>query len=357
MARRRRRAGRVVIAVVAVVAAGAGAAAATGVLDGRQPTQSAAETPAATAKVTRQTLVDKQTESGELGHGAPVVVSAKLSGTLTALAAIGSTIGRGDTVYRVDDTPVVLLYGALPAYRNLVVGTEGTDVAQFENNLAALGYTGFTADRQYTQRTAAAVKKWQKALGLPQTGTVEQGRIYYATGPVRVDSQEAVPGSGVGPDAPLLKYTGSARLVTVSMDVADERLAVKGAVVTVTLPDGKTVRGTIGDTKTIVVPADGSPGSNASTRVDVTVTVADQKALAGLDRASVKVGFTAAQRKNVLTVPVAALLALSEGGYGVEVVNGSTTKTVAVKTGLFADGRVEISGDGVAEGATVGMPS
>jgi hypothetical protein len=56
-------------------------------------------------------------------------------------------------------------------------------------------------------------------------------------------------------------------------------------------------------------------------------------------------------------VPVAALLALREGGYGVQIVEGSTTRIVAVKTGLFSGGRVEVSGDGLAEGMTVGMPS
>ena len=52
-----------------------------------------------------------------------------------------------------------------------------------------------------------------------------------------------------------------------------------------------------------------------------------------------------AERKDVLTVPVAALVVLREGGYGVEVVDGGTSRYVAVKTGLFADGRVEVTGD------------
>ena len=58
----------------------------------------------------------------------------------------------------------------------------------------------------------------------------------------------------------------------------------------------------------------------------------------------------------MLTVPVAALVALAEGGYGVEVVDGRRTRYVAVETGLFAGGRVEVTGDGLAEGMTVGMP-
>lgn len=333
------------------------ASAAAGFWSGEQPAETASDLPTATAKVIRQTLVDKQTESGELGHGPPVEVTGKLAGTLTALPAVGLTVERGQAIYWVDDTPVVLLYGTLPTYRPLAPDTEGTDVEQFENNLSALGYGGFTVDKKYTTQTVTAVKKWQKSLGLPETGTIEQGRIFYAAGPVLVDSQEATVGADIAPDAPLLNYTGSARLITVELDMADQRLAVKDAQVTVTLPDDRTTPGTITGTATVYVPASGTPGSQASTMLEVTVAVADQNALAGLDEASVKVAFSASQRENVLTVPVAALLARSEGGYGVEVVTGKTARTVAVETGLFADGRVEVSGKGLSEGMTVGMPS
>ena len=74
-------------------------------------------------------------------------------------------------------------------------------------------------------------------------------------------------------------------------------------------------------------------------------------------RRAVDVGFTASERKDVLTVPVAALLALAEGGYGVRSSTAATTRIVAVETGLFADGRVEVTGDGLAEGMTVGVPA
>jgi membrane fusion protein, multidrug efflux system len=86
---------------------------------------------------------------------------------------------------------------------------------------------------------------------------------------------------------------------------------------------------------------------------EVTVTIADQAALGALEAAPVDVGFISATRADVLTVPVAALLALAEGGYGVEIVEGNT---VTVKTGMFADGRVEVSGDAISEGMLVGVP-
>jgi peptidoglycan hydrolase-like protein with peptidoglycan-binding domain len=314
--------------------------------------------PPATAKVTRQTLVDTETHSGELGYGDATAVSGKLGGTVTWLPAAGTTLKRGQTLYRVDDAPVVLLYGALPAYRALAPGVEGADVKQFEQNLRALGYTGFTVDDEYSDSTADAVKEWQEDLGLEETGTVEPGRIAYATGAVRVDTLKAAVGGQA--QGEVLTYTGTSRVVTVELDMDDQRMARKGAAVSVKLPDGKTVAGKIAKTETVVESgSDSDPtGDNEpTTKLEVTVTVTDAKALAGLDAASADVDFTASERKNVLTVPVAALLALAEGGYGIQIVDGDTTRIVAVQTGLFASGRVEVSGADITEGITVGVPS
>jgi peptidoglycan hydrolase-like protein with peptidoglycan-binding domain len=351
----------VVVAVAAVVAVGAATSAATGFGlgaglrgdDHSRPTGSGL--PPETAKVTRQTLVDTQAESGELGYGDTTTLSSRLPGTITMLPGTGSTLKRGQATCRVDNTPVVLLYGLLPAYRTLATGTKGPDVKQFEQNLRALGYTGFTVDETYSASTATAVKEWQDALGLQKTGTVELGRVVYASGPVRVDTQTAAVGGMTQPGTAVLTYTGTSRVVTVELDVADQRLVRKGAAVTVTLPDGRTVPGKIAKALTVLKPAEGQ--NPATTKIAVTVTINDEKVLAGLDQAALQVAFTASERKDVLTVPVAALLALAEGGYGVQVVEGTATRILPVQTGLFASGRVEVSGNGLADGTTVGMPA
>jgi multidrug efflux pump subunit AcrA (membrane-fusion protein) len=62
---------------------------------------------------------------------------------------------------------------------------------------------------------------------------------------------------------------------------------------------------------------------------------------------------TLAHHDNVLAVPVGALIALQEGGYAVQVVANGRAKLVAVRTGMFADGQVEVSGDGLAAGQRV----
>jgi peptidoglycan hydrolase-like protein with peptidoglycan-binding domain len=368
--RRQRLARRAAVTAAGVVAAGSVAVAATGfgfdLSSGSEQSGGHSDLPPATAKVSRQTLVDRQNETGDLGYGDTTTVSGRLSGTLTGLASTGSIVRRGRSLYRVDDSPVVLLYGSLPAYRALSPGTEGADVEQFERNLRALGYTGFDVDDEYTAATASAVKEWQDDLGLPETGTVDLGRVVYAKGAVRVDSQELALGDAVGPGTAVLAYTGTSRAVTVDLDMNDQRLARRGRAVTVTLPNDKRVKGTISKVETVVDSSGdgngggggGGDGSNdPTTKIRVTIALGADKALSGLGDASVDVGFTASQRKNVLTVPVAALLALAEGGYGVEVVEGNTTRIVAVETGMFADGRVEVTGRGLSEGMKVGVPS
>lgn len=354
--RRRARAGRVVVTVAVVAAVGAAAAAGLGLPDRSSDAGTGASTAAPkTTKVTRQTLVDTQTEDGKLGHGDSITVTGRIAGTLTGITGTGSTVQRGQSLFRVDNTPVVLLYGSLPAYRALAVGTKGADVKQFEENLAALGYKGFTVDETYSESTATAVREWQGKLGLTKTGVVDLGRVYYAAGSVRIESLKANLGDALGPGAAVLTCTGTAPVITVELDVADQRLAKTGSPVTLTAPDGKSVAGKITEAELVIKPAENN--KPAETKVKVTAVPDDGQAFAGLDQVTVEVGFTADRKENVLTVPVAALLALAEGGYGVQVVDGATSRVVAVKLGMFAAGRVEISGDGIAEGTTVGVPS
>jgi hypothetical protein len=73
--------------------------------------------------------------------------------------------------------------------------------------------------------------------------------------------------------------------------------------------------------------------------------------------APVTIAVVGQQQVNVLAVPVAALLALREGGYGVQVVQGGTTRIVAVRIGMFANGLVQVSGAGITTGTVVGVAS
>jgi membrane fusion protein, multidrug efflux system len=346
-------------ALTALVVLAAGGAASAFLVNRGDTSQAAdptaAATPVNTAKVTQQTLKDTETADGELGFGTTSTVVNRGAGTITGVPDSGQELRRGNTVYSVDNKPTTLLYGALPAYRRLADGSEGTDVLQLEQNLSAMGYTGFTVDDEYTDATAEAVEEWQEDLGLDETGVVELGSVLFAPGHIRVDSVEAQEGAPLGPNQNVLTYTGTKKAVTVQLDAADQRLAKPNAKVSVTLPDGVTAAGRVEKVSTVIIPAE-SQDKDPETMIEVIVAIDNQKAVATWSLASVDVTFTASERKNVLTVPVSALVALREGGFGVEVSDGTASQYVPVKTGLFAGGQVEISGAGIKAGTVVGIP-
>ena len=326
--------------------------------------------PPATAEVTRTTLVETKSVAGTLGYGDQVPIRATERGTLTWIAPVDAKMRRGAPLFKVDERPVIALYGSVPLYRTLREGAKGADVRQLERNLAALGYTGFTVDDTYTAATAEVVRTWQARHGLPATGTVELGQVVFLPGPVRIAGHTALVGDTIGGasgegGASVLSYTGTTKKVTVELEVADQALAVKGRKVTVTVPGLRTVKGKISQVGTVVTAegstsngttSDGTSSAASGPRIDVTVTIADQKALGSLDAAPVDVDFVSNKREDVLAVPVVALLALAQGGFGVEVVDGDTTRIVPVKTGMFAAGQVEVTGKGIAEGVPVGVP-
>ncbi len=327
--------------------------------------------PPATATVTRTTLVETKTVPGTLGYGDPAPVIAAERGTLTWIAPVGSTVKRGGPLFKIDERSVVVLYGSLPLYRRLQDGIKGADVGQLERNLFDLGYTGFTVDDTYTAATAAAVRSWQADLGLPGTGTVERGQVVFTQGKVRIAAHTARVGDIIGGDTAggggsVLSYTGTTKQVTAKLEMADQALAVSGRTVTVTVPGGGTVKGKISQVGTAVTAQgtasdgtaspDGTSSAASDASTEVTVTIADQKALGSLDAAPVDVDFVSNKREDVLAVPVAALLALPEGGFGVQVVDGDRARIVAVRTGMFAAGQVEVTGKGIAEGVRVGVP-
>ncbi|MDT0305549.1 peptidoglycan-binding domain-containing protein [Streptomyces sp. DSM 44917] len=348
-------------ALGAVAVAGAAAVAASGFGGGSAETGGEApDGPPATAEVTTATLTRTEEVTGTLSHGDPVTVQAPAPdapdgpGMLTWLPDPGDTVSRGEPLYTVNAQPVPLLYGAQPLYRPLEPGVEGPDVELLEENLAALGYEGFTADATYSQGTAEAVAAWQEDLGRPGTGAVLPGEAAVAGGAARVQALHAAPGAPAS--GPVLDITGTERRIDVALEAGLEDLAAEGTAATVGLPDGTELEAEV----THVGAATAAPGGEADPEAEVTIplelSVADQDALGTYQAAPVTVRLTAERREDVLAVPVNALVALREGGYGVEVAEGGGTAYVRVETGLFADGLVEVSGEGIAEGTVVGVP-
>ena len=151
-----------------------------------------------TATVERRTLVESSTVDGTLGYAGSAEIYDRLSGTFTWLPSSGAVIRRGGTLFRVDNEPVVLMYGSVPAYRALKEGvSDGPDVAELNANLVALGfdpYSAITEGDHFSEATAAAVRRWQHAEGLPESGEVQLGRVIFAAGARRVTTVQVALG-------------------------------------------------------------------------------------------------------------------------------------------------------------------
>jgi peptidoglycan hydrolase-like protein with peptidoglycan-binding domain len=159
-----------------------------------------------TSVVTRRTLTESSTVEGTLGYGTKVDLYNRLAGTFTWLPKVGTVVRRGETLWRIDNRPVALMYGPVPAYRTLKVGVgDGPDVAELNRNLIALGFDPYgeiDEDAHFGAATVAAVRRWQEAEHLPKTGEVELGRIVFAKGARRVTALEVTVGQDPPPAPP-----------------------------------------------------------------------------------------------------------------------------------------------------------
>jgi hypothetical protein len=202
-------------------------------------------------------------------------------------------------------------------------------------------------DAVFTQSLKDAVKRWQAAQGIrPATGTVALGDILVLPGSVRVGAASAQ----LGDDATgnLMAISDQTKAVSVDIDASRADDIRAGQKVLITLPDSSTTGGTVSSVSSDVQagPADSSDGP----KVRVVVAVAKASAIRDISSADVDVRFTGTTEHGVLAVPVGALLALRGGGYGVQISGGALT---AVKVGLFADGMVQVTGQGIAAGSKV----
>jgi hypothetical protein len=364
--RRRRLGGWAALGIVVVVAAGAASAWRAGAFSAAASPGTGQQRPPApaTAAVTRRDLSAGTPVAGTLGYAGSYTVTGQGGGTLTWLPPAGKVIRQGQVLYKIGNgSPVVLLYGRVPVWRAMSAGVSGADVSQLNHDLVRLGY----ADRAdmvaagwdyYSWQTAQAVQRLEEHLGVSgPPGSLSWGQVVFEPAALRVAT---VPGSLGGPaSGPVLTATSDRHVVTIPLDASRQSEVKAGDRVTVTLPDGTTTPGVVSSVGAVATPS-GSGQDGPVTTIPVQVTLTDPGAAGSLDQAPVTVNITTASVKNVLAVPVTALLARSPGRYDVEVAGpGNTRRWVPVQVGpVFddADGLVQVTG-ALAPGQRVVVPA
>jgi peptidoglycan hydrolase-like protein with peptidoglycan-binding domain len=348
------------------------------------PTSTAPATSASSATVQRETLAAQISQNGTLTYGSqpdgwPYVIVNQARGVLTSVPTPGTVITNGETLYRVNNTPVVLLYGATPAYRVLVAGMSGPDVAQLNTDLVALGYatSGQLNPKSdyFGSATTAAVRPFQDRVGLPSSGVIGLGAVVFEPTALRVSAISATLGGAVSPGQPTMQATSTSRRVVLDIDASQQASIAVGDKVRITLPNEQTTPGVVASVGAVATcPSSTGQGPTSagvctsgggSPVVAVTVNPTDPKATGSWDQAPVKVRITTGSVADALVVPITALLAQAGGGYAVEVTGEQTANTTATSTlaavtlGLFddEDGLVQVSGSGLKAGQHVVVPS
>jgi hypothetical protein len=343
---------------------------------------------ASTATVTRRSLASQTLVAATLGDAGTYSVVNQAQGTITELPRAGQVVRQGQVLYRVSDKPVVLLYGLVPAYRDLAEGMTGPDVAELNAGLVKLRYA--TAAQlgprpgwdYFSAETAYALELLQTHRGMTRTGTLALGQAVFLPSAALITGlgTGTVAGGPATPGSVVLTASSTTPVVTIALDPAQQTEVKDGEQVSITLPDGATTPGVVSQVASVATaPGSSSPngssnsdnssspsnnssnsGPGSSATIAVQVTLRDPQAAGGLSQAPVEVTITTGSVADALVVPVDALLARASGGYAVEVTGtGGHHHLVAVSLGVFddADGLVQVTRTGLAAGQQVVVPA
>ena len=341
-------------AVLLAVAAGVGVLA-TG---SEQTTAAAPQPSASTVKVQQGDLSAMVSLNGTLTHrarpdGSPYSAVNQAGGIYTRLPAAGDEVHCGDVLYRVDDEPVLLLCGWVPAYRDLAIGDEGRDVRQLNRDLHLPG-----EGDEFTWRTRQALERVQRDRGADKTGRLDLGDAVFLPRTVRISKVTGRLGGSARPGAEVAQATSDALDVQVDLEASQQGEVRQGDRARITLPGNRSATGRVRRLGR-VARTPGKDADVAAATIPASIALDEPQRARGLDQAPVRVQITTKGVANVLSVPVLALVGRSGGGFAVEVARaGGRRELVAVRLGLFdsAGGRVEVEG-ALREGDDVVVPS
>ncbi|OKL54834.1 hypothetical protein BSZ39_01765 [Bowdeniella nasicola] len=266
-----------------------------------------------------------------------------MAGTLTALSAQDS-YAAGDVVYRVDNHPVRVIAGSIPMYRDLAAGAKGADVTALNAALIAMGHLSGEAGETYTQATARAVRAWQKALGIEQTGSVARGEVIIVPSlPLAISFNEetAVIGNQLAGGERLLQAPGGDPQFVMQLLPQQATLIPNDTVVTVKYEDHswpavitETREGEGGNTKDLTLRApDGGVVCGSECAV-----------LPATDTQYLSTAAELVPPQTGPAVPVSALTSQPGGSTEVTVIEGEAERQVPVKVLASQDGLAIVEG-------------
>jgi len=310
-------------------------------------------------------------DDASAGSGSTPVYVTKLD------VATGSTIRNGEQLAEIDGAPLFALTGAVPAWRDLLPGDSGPDVAELQSALASLGfYDGADTPGYYGPATQDAVYDYFWHLGYtpPSDGGVPEADVVFL--PSLPATVLAVNGAvGQQPGQPFLEladrgslaltgelppgYAGQVK-AGLKVQIYDELTGIHATgtvanlgTATTTVPTGTVVpiggsgAAASGSSSASSSSSDSSnSGDSTAAAPFVPLDVRPSAALpAALDGENVLVTVETGQTEGaVLTVPVAAIVTSASGTSYVTIAGAHGRQSnVAVTPGLSENGYVQVT--------------
>jgi peptidoglycan hydrolase-like protein with peptidoglycan-binding domain len=351
-----------------------------------------------------------------INNGSPLMDVIVTEQTANVVSPVDGEVGNvnveaqpaaGSVLYEVDDVPVVTLIGGTPITRDLAEGDTGTDVELLQENLVAMGYTGdgdntstdtsdctdessddstddttpstdntsddcgdttsgdstsdvLEVNGDFDAATLSAVKEMQFSVGQEVDGKVNRSEVAVIPQGYSIiwrfdTSTESDNEVEINTNEQVLGLQRTERVVEVEVDLADQSKLSVGTKVRIAIPGTEDASGTVRSVSSVATNGGGDGTAVEDTTVTVTIAV-DLEITIDQVETPVDVYVERILADDVLVVPVAALVSLSEGGFAVELTGPSGGSLVKVETGEYADNFVEITGDGIVEGVEVKLP-
>jgi hypothetical protein len=293
--------------------------------------------------------------------------------------AAGDTIHNGEQLAELDGQPLFVLAGTVPAWRDLVPGESGPDVAELQDALGSLGYyDGGDTAGYFGAATQDAVALYYEHLGYtpPSSGGVPAADVVFLPSlPATVVAVNG--GAGQQPGQPFLELAARGSLALtgelppayagqvkpgLTVSIYDEVTGIHATgtvanlgTATINVPTGTVVdvgsgaaaaaaASSSSSSSSSSASSSGSSSSGATTFIPLSVRPSAPLA-AALNGENVLVTVDTGQTEGpVLTVPVAAIVTTASGTSYVTVVGGRGMQTqVPVTPGISENGYVQLT--------------
>ncbi|MDR0489584.1 MAG: hypothetical protein LBG99_09410 [Propionibacteriaceae bacterium] len=230
---------------------------------------------------------------------------------------------------------------------DIVRAQEALNLAQATRN--ELDQPPNTASEQAGVTTAQrAVTEAQTVVNRLSMNTIgPKSAIIVSEPEIRIHNVTAKVGLTAGDS--VLTWTRPVLYGHVDLTEAQRRLISDETKAIMKLPDGTEIEGEVGG----ITESRLDPQTNQTIPAKARISIADPTEGDALEVSAITVSFIQDEVEESLVVPVTALMALAEGGYCVELVDGTL---IRVEIGLVADTRVQVFSDQLNAGDEVIVP-